>query len=271
VKYKYLFILLVSFITLSCSSNPDAGQVEYPDDDDVATIVAQTLTQRAIGQPESTVEVDNPSQTSQGDPTQQPAAGAVEADGTSDEPSSDEGSVDGNTGEDGTAGDLTGTDDEAVEGEVTATPEPSADTNLNQGVPGLYVLDLLERLSGFGFDCTQPEEQDGIHVRECNYETSEYQFTVTIWGSTPDAVDLVEAAAFYFGDLDYAGLTSVIFELVAETPYEGATPEDAGAWVEETMPDILVVGDEATSVFGDVRFFLYAFPSAHVLEIGNFQ
>jgi hypothetical protein len=270
VKLKYLPILLFSLLLLSCSSNPDAGQVEYPDDDDIATIVAQTLTQQAIAQPESTVQAGNTSQPSQQDPTQQPAA---EDDGTSDEASSDEAPADGNTGDEGAADDGTSgdTDEEAPNGGATETPGPLEDNVLNQGVPGLDVLDLMERLSGFGFDCTQPEDQDGIHVRECNYETSEYQFMVTIWGSTPDAVDLIEAAAFYFGDLDYAGLTSVVFELVAETPYEGATPEDAGAWVEESMPDIQGVGDEAVSIFGDVRFYLYAFPSAHVLEIGNLQ
>jgi hypothetical protein len=41
--------------------------------------------------------------------------------------------------------------------------------------------------------------------------------------------------------------------------------------VGETIPEILVVGDESTSFFGGVRYYLYAFPSAHVLEIGGLQ
>ena len=90
-----------------------------------------------------------------------------------------------------------------------------------------------------------------------------------MWGSTPDTVDLIEAAAFYFGDLDYSNLTSVVFGMIVEIPYDGADPESARAWVEATIPDIQEIGDEALTDFGGVRYYLYAFPSAHVLEIGR--
>jgi hypothetical protein len=133
----------------------------------------------------------------------------------------------------------------------------------------LYIVD---RLQGYGFSCAQEQIESGKFVWHCKYETPEYQFSVNIWGDSPETVDLVEAIAFYYGDLaDYSDLTSVIFGLIAEAPYAGATPENARQWVEQAIPGMQMVGDEALTSFAGVRYYIYALPSSHVLEIGSLQ
>jgi len=269
VKIKFLLILLTAFSLVSCASSPE---VEYPDDQDIATIVAGTLTQQAVEGIEGTpVPGDAPQ--SGGQDSSQPLAG--EPGGESTDPgTSTENPPAGGTGDTGTTGETAAGDPTSAEGgdtsvEITEVTSQPTGESTDPGIPGLPLWMLWERLTGYGFNCFEPQVQEESYLSECSYETSEYEFNVSIWGRLPDTVDLVEAAALYYGELDYADLTTVVFELIAEIPYEGATPEEAGAWVEATMPGIQVVGDEASSSFGGVRYYLYAFPSSHVLEIGN--
>ena len=50
---------------------------------------------------------------------------------------------------------------------------------------------LWERLTGYGFNCFEPQVLEGEYLSEGSYETTDYQFNVTIWGRLPDTVDLV--------------------------------------------------------------------------------
>jgi hypothetical protein len=269
VKIKLLFLLLTAFSLVACASSPE---VDYPDDQDIATIVAQTLTQQAVEGMEGTPapEGGESTQPGAGDQAQPPAGepGGERADPGPESPP-EGGTGEAETSNQGAADDPTSTSGEDTSQETSETPSQPAGEVADPGIPGLPLWMLWERLTGYGFNCFEPQVQEGEYLSECSYETTDYQFNVMIWGRLPDTVDLVEAAAFYYGELDYADLTSAVFELLAEIPYGGAVPEAAGEWVGENMPGINVVGDEAASVFGGVRFYLYAFPSSHVLEIGN--
>jgi hypothetical protein len=155
--------------------------------------------------------------------------------------------------------------------EATAAPTQTEESTYVQGIPGLNVSDLMKILVEFGFDCTQEEIQGDSLVMKCNFESPEYQYVITFWGDTAEAVNLIEAIAYYYGDLDYSDLTSIIFGMIAEISYVDATPENASTWIQQTIPSIQIIGDEAISNFGGIRYHLYAFPSAQVLEIGNPQ
>jgi hypothetical protein len=283
MKFKYLYLFLASVLLAACSLSPEPDTAAGSDGALVRTIVPQTLSQQANAQPDDTPQ-----------PAQQEAVDEAPGDGAlggnvsggdvlggnvsgGDVSGGDVlgGNVSGDdvSGDDVSAGDVSGSDvsgddvsGDGASGDDAVPPDP---VDPNQGIPGLNASDLVDRLFEFGFDCSAPEIQGEHHIRYCNFETSEYQFSVTIWGSTPDTVDLIEAAAFYFGDLDYSGLTSIVFEMIAEVPYDGADPESAGAWLEATIPEIQNIGDEALTDFGGVRYYLYAFPSAHMFEIGR--
>jgi hypothetical protein len=260
MKSKYLYLLLVSILLAACSLSSESDTNAGSDDALVGIMVAQTSTQQTNAQPEGTLGGRMVAQT----PTQQTN---VQLEDTLM----------------GTMVAQTPTQRVNVQSEDTPQPtrqEPVDEAPVNDavptdqvdqtyGIPGLNASDLVDRLFGFGFDCSEPEIQGSQHIRDCDFGTSEYQYSVTLWGSTPDTVDLIEAVAFYFGDLDYAGLTAIVFGMIAEVPYADADPESARAWVEAAIPDIMEIGDEVWTDFGGVRYYLYAFPSAHVLEIGG--
>ena len=161
--------------------------------------------------------------------------------------------------------------DPSPETATTGTPQatPTEEDTLEAGVPGLNPVALAEQLVNIGFGCSPPQILEGQIILGCSYETTDFLYTVSIRGSNPDTVDLIEAVAIYFGELDYTELTSIIFELIVETTYSGEIPDEAGEWIIETLPEIQVLGDEFNSIFWGVRYHLFAFPAAHVLEIGD--
>lgn len=73
-----------------------------------------------------------------------------------------------------------------------------------------------------------------------------------------------------FGDPD-DDLAASVLGFLATVPYDGAEPERARAWVEETLPTIKAAGDVRTATFGGVPFRLYGPPTARILEIGTLQ
>ena len=258
VKIKYLLLLLLSFTLVSCSKSPMVTEIDYPDEEDLGTLIAKTLTQIAADNPEATqVPTDTPQPVEQ-DSTGPPTAQFFTLTPTEQSP----------------AHTLTKALTEAVStGESplqpTALTDPTEESFPLIGVPGLDRGVVLEQMIGIGFECSQPYAQDDMILNECKYGTSDFLYTISIWGGSADAVDLIEAVGFYFGDLDYTELTSIIFELLVVSSNLGAESGEAGRWIIDTLPDIQQVGDESIQYFGGVRYYLYAFPSAHVLEIGG--
>jgi hypothetical protein len=61
-----------------------------------------------------------------------------------------------------------------------------------------------------------------------------------------------------------------LLSFVATLPYDGASPEDARQWVENTIPTLSAKPDDAQeAVFGGVKFVLSGPPTALTLEMGE--
>jgi hypothetical protein len=156
----------------------------------------------------------------------------------------------------------------------TALPSDtdSPDASDQPGVPGLDPLDLIQQLEDYGFVCSPPNPVKTNVAWRCDFVSADFTLLVTIWGKTAAMVDLIEAAAFYYGDLsDYSDLTAAVFGLIARSPYEGSTPDEAQMWAEQSIASVHESGDEAADVFGGVRYYVYALPSVQVMEIGRFR
>ena len=262
MKFKYTFFLILGLILVSCSENPVVTEVDYPDAAEVSTLISKTLTQIAT---ENIEPIKEPQDTPQ--PTELKSTGYPTAQFftlTPTDPFRTAESTESTTTTDITAEDLTS------QASGTETPNQTEEPSL-PGIPGLYPGAIMDRLVGIGFVCSEPDVKDGQIIWECIYGTSDFLYKMSIWGSTVETVDLIEAAALYFGDLDYTDLTSIIFEMMAVTISQGNASDEVSAWIRDTLPDIQVIGDEAIQSFGGVSYHLYAFPSAQVLEVGNFQ
>ncbi|MEI7990051.1 MAG: hypothetical protein WCI88_13525 [Chloroflexota bacterium] len=144
--------------------------------------------------------------------------------------------------------------------------------NYLASLPGLSPSEVVSLIEGYGFDCTLPELNNKRTTQYCDLTTDEYQFTVSIWGKTAESVDLIEAVAFYYGELeDYSDLTAVIFGNIGGLSYQNSVTQKAKTWVQETIPSVQNSGDEAINIFGGVHYYIYAMPSIQVLEIGKLQ
>lgn len=154
-----------------------------------------------------------------------------------------------------------------VQSEPTQSTQP--EVTYTPSIPGLHPLDLTFRLESYGFTCATPALINERVTWRCDHVTDEYQFTVTAWGANTEVVDLIEAAAFYYGDLVYSDLTAVVFGQIAEVPYQGSASDLARDWVEGVIRTLQNSGEEALNNFGSVRYYVYAIPSAQVLEIGR--
>jgi len=269
---RYLMLLAAYLSLISCASSPEVTEIDYPDEAEIATLIAETVTQMAVNNLETTASPYVITKPAEQDLTQPPMDTPEEPVPTHTvtlpypfvyptETGTPTTTATGELPENATAGAST----------VEPTPQatPTEEAALQAGIPGLNLGDMVDQVAGIGFECSQPYLLDAETIVECNYETTDFKYTVTMWGSTTDTVDLIEAVAFYFGDLDYTELTSIIFELLVATTYQGTASEEARVWIIETLPEIQVLGDEATQFFEGVRYYLYAFPSAHVLEIGS--
>jgi hypothetical protein len=284
------FLLFFGLMLASCSPAPTLDAQDWPDDDDIATWIALTLTQRfedgqqVTPQPEGQIP---------GDQTVEGELGLGDSDGdaifvgtrTQDVlPSRTDESMGNGQAVDETETPIDATTLTPVPEEtqklltetptvrVTDTPMLTEDRapDIIAGIPGFNALDLAEHLSGYGFDCPGEVNPSGIsHEEMCVFDSEEFRFEVTVWGKGVESIDLVEAAVFYFGDLDYSSFVSVLFEAVAEISYDGSVPDEAKDWVIDKVSEIQQIGDEAVDEFGGVRYYIYALLSAQVLEIGH--
>jgi hypothetical protein len=287
-------LLFFGLMLASCSPVPTLDAQDWPDDDDIATWIALTLTQRfedgqqVTPQPEGQIPVD---QTVEGEPGLGDSDDAIFV-GTHTQdvlPSRTDESMGNGQAVDETETPINATPTdvatltpvpeetqqlltETPTLRVTDTPIPTEDRapDIIAGIPGFNALDLVERLAGYGFVCPGEVNPSGIsHEEMCVFDSEEFRFEVTVWGRGAESIDLVEAAVFYFGDLDYSSFVSVLFEAVAEISYDGSVQDEAKDWVIEKISEIQYIGDEAVDEFGGVRYYIYALLSAQVLEIGH--
>ncbi len=104
----------------------------------------------------------------------------------------------------------------------------------------------------------------GLVSRDC---TSESLFQVVIFGREPFVVDFIETSVLQAKEPDN-NVAAPLLGFMAALPYDGATPEDAKAWVESTIPALSGQPDDAKeTMFGGVKYVLSR--PAQGLSFGN--
>jgi len=152
------------------------------------------------------------------------------------------------------------------------TPTLASTPNLEAAgqLPGLSAVNITVSLEGQKFTCTAVKKVGGHYERTClKGLRSESLFQVVISGREPFLVDLIETSVLQAKQPDN-GIAAPLLEFIATLPYEGATPEDARAWVESTIPTLSGQPDDAKeTMFGAVKYVLSGSPKALVLQIGE--
>jgi hypothetical protein len=154
----------------------------------------------------------------------------------------------------------------------TSMATPSPDAKGTGRLPGLSPRNVTVRLEEQQFTCTSVKKGRVYYERTCTRGVPGVQvFHVLISGREPFVVDLIEASILQYENPDPNSAVSVL-GFIAALPYEGATPEEAKAWVENTIP--LVSNDPGNvqeMVFGGVKFLLHGPPNKLTLEIGELR
>jgi hypothetical protein len=136
---------------------------------------------------------------------------------------------------------------------------------------GLSPVDVTVNLEQRGFTCTSVDKGVVYYERTCKREEpSIYLFYVVVSGREPFIVDFIETSVLQFTNPDVK-IASPLMGFMATMPYDGATPEDARAWVENTMPALTgKPGDAKEMMFGGVKYLLGGSPpTAFTLEMGE--
>jgi hypothetical protein len=150
----------------------------------------------------------------------------------------------------------------------TLVPTPNA--KVTGQLPGLSPRNVTVSLEEQKFTCTQVKKGVVYYERTCTRGVPSVQvFHVVISGREPFLVDFIEASVLQYEKPDIE-IANSILGFIATMPYEGATPEDARAWVESTIPDLSSEpGGAQEMVFGGVKYVLYGKPTALTLEMGE--
>jgi hypothetical protein len=149
---------------------------------------------------------------------------------------------------------------------LTSSPAAKATGKL----PGLSPRNITVRLEEQRFTCTSVSKVAAYYQRTCSRGVPGVQvFHVLIAGREPFVVDLIKASMLQYENPDPETAISVL-GLIAAIPYDGATPEDARSWVEDTIPAVSNdPNDVQQKLFGAVRFVLNGPPNKLTLEIGE--
>jgi hypothetical protein len=99
----------------------------------------------------------------------------------------------------------------------------------------------------------------------CEKQEGQGEYLVKINSSDANSVRLVEARVVSY-DLAHAdALAQDFLGYVATIPYEGAHPEEAKAWVKQS------VGSKASAEFGGVSYTLGGKAGRHFLKLENLE
>lgn len=155
-------------------------------------------------------------------------------------------------------------------GTSTPTLAPTPDAKTAGQLPGLSPRNVTVSLEEQQFTCTSVRKGAVYYQRTCSRGVPGVQvFLVVISGREPFVVDFIEASILQYENPD-PKIAIPILGLIAALPYDGATPEDARLWVENTIP--VLSGDPADAqenVFGGAKYVLYGPPTKLTLEIGE--
>ena len=134
-------------------------------------------------------------------------------------------------------------------------PEPKSKPKPQpKNIPGLTPQDVYLSLENRGFTCSEPEvmghEND---VRwTCERQEAKGRYLVEINSKDANSVRLLKAWVISHEPARADALAQDFLGYVARVPYEGAQPEEAKAWVEQS------VGSKASAKFGGVSYTLAA-------------
>jgi len=153
---------------------------------------------------------------------------------------------------------------------LTSTVEPTPDQKVIGLLPGLSAVNVTLNLEGQEFTCTAVKKVGSHYERTCLKGLhSESLFQVVIFGREPFVVDFIETSVLQAKEPD-KNIAAPLLGFMATMPYDGATPEEAKAWVESTIPTLSGQPDDAKeTMFGGVKYVLSGPPKALVLEMGE--
>ena len=148
--------------------------------------------------------------------------------------------------------------------------EPTSDAAANGQIPGLSPRNVTVALEDQNFTCTEVTKGSVYYERTCSRGVPGAEvFLVVISGRTPSVVDFIEGLILQYENPENE-IAIQILNLVAGLPYDGATPDEARAWVESTIPALSgEPGGEQEAMFGGVKYVLFGPPTALTLEIGE--
>jgi hypothetical protein len=160
---------------------------------------------------------------------------------------------------------------------ATAIAETSVPTLIATQTPdmtgilaGLSPVNITLNLEQQNFTCTAVKKVTAHYQRTCTKGTSStYLFQVVISGRETFIVDFIETSVLQYSNPDSKTAIPIV-SFMASMPYDGATPEDAQAWVESTIPALEgTSGDPQERIFGGVKYVLSGQPKALTLEMGE--
>jgi hypothetical protein len=146
------------------------------------------------------------------------------------------------------------------------TPTLAPNPEVVGRIPGLSPVNVTVNLEQREFTCTAVKKGVMYYERTCTKGIPSNQFQVVISGREPIIVDFIKISVLQSANPDNK-IAIPLIGFMATMPYDGATPEDARAWVESTIPTLR--GEAQEMVFGGVKYVLYGPPTALTLEMGE--
>jgi hypothetical protein len=139
-------------------------------------------------------------------------------------------------------------------------PEPS-------NIPGLTPQDVYLNLENKGFKCSEPElmgPEDDVRWT-CERHEAKGEYMVEINSKDANSVRLLKAWVISHEPARTDALAGDFLGYVARVPYEGAQPDEAKEWVEQS------VGRKASAEFGGVFYTLGTKAGRRFLELQKLE
>jgi hypothetical protein len=141
-----------------------------------------------------------------------------------------------------------------------AKPAPS-------NIPGLTPQDVYLNLENKGFKCSEPElmgPEDDVRWT-CERHEAKGEYMVEINSKDANSVRLLKAWVISHEPARTDALAEDFLGYVARVPYEGAQPDEAKEWVEQS------VGRKASAEFGGVSYTLGTKAGRRFLELQKLE
>lgn len=151
-----------------------------------------------------------------------------------------------------------------------STPTLAPNPEIMGQLPGLSPVNVTVGLEGQKFTCTAVKKGTVYYERTCTRGLPSVNLIqVLISGREPSIVDFIEVSVLQNENPENKTAYEVL-GFIATMPYDGATPEEARAWVESTISAVSgKPGGTQETVFGGVKYVLRGSVTALTLEMGE--